>query len=233
MVKNKFSICVQAVIRVFDSFSYMPVRNGYIKILCDNNSKIISKDEGFFVVIGNEIPKRIRIKSTIYENIDVDILNPNPHIPINIWIQPKKGYNLVSNIKWITIFTKPYDKVYAFQYKKEPNIRLLENSKQNDEFLKIYQERKLNLDGATMLLYSNNDIDSFELINIKYVDGDSCILYEPLKKEHKKIKTGIYKIMCAKADEFGKCDIAISKDNENIDYIILNSYGEKIDEITI
>lgn len=233
MAKDRFSIHVYAVLRVFDGFTYMPVNKNYLRFKCDNNAKILPKDDGFFVVAGNEKPKRLDIESMFYKTISIDVLNFQPGIPFNIWAEPKKGYNISKDIFWIEVCAKPHEKIYAFEQNCEPNIRLLEDAKKKDMNLKIYQEKKINLDGASLILFSNDKADNFELISIKYIENDICTLFEPLRNAHKKIKTGIYKTMCATADESGRCEIAILKHEYTTNYTIINSNGEKIDEITV
>lgn len=231
MIKDRFSIRVLSVLRVFDSFTYKPVDKNYLIFSCGSNAKILPKDEGFFVVTGNEKPKSITIKSPFYKDINIDFTLKEDNSVLNLWAEPKKGYSLAGNIAWIKTSAKPYEKVYAFENGYEPNIRLLENAKKNDVSLKIYQERKLNLNGADMLLYSKENDNIFEIINVKYAENGICELNKPLKENHKKIKTGLYQLMFSTADESGICEIAVLKRSEKNNFIILNSKCEKIDEI--
>lgn len=233
MIKDSFSIRVQAVLRLFDSFTYKPVDKNYIVFSCDGNAKILPKEEGFFVVIGSEKPKHITAKSAFYKDMSIDLYSKEDNTVLNLWAEPKKGYYLAGNIAWIKISANPYEKIYAFEYDCETHIRLLENAKENDVSLKIYQERKLNLDGADMLLYSKENAKMFEIISIKCLENGICNLNKPLKESHKKIKTGLYKLMTATADESGNCEIAVLKRSEKAKYIILNSQCEKIDEINM
>ena len=231
MINDRFSIRVQAVLRVFDSFTYKPVEKNHIIFSCDGNAKILPKEEGFFVVIGSEKPKNITVKSVFYKDMSIDLYSKEDSAILNLWAEPKKGYSLAGNINWIKTSAMPFEKVYAFECDCETHIRLLENAKENDMSLKIYQERKFNLDGADMLLYSKENAEMFEIINIKCLENGICELNKPIKESHKKIKTGLYKLMSATADEFGNCEIAVLKRSEKAQYIILNSQCEKIDEV--
>ena len=233
MAIDRFSIHVQAVLRIFDSFSYMPVKKSYLRFYCDSNVKILPKEDGYFVAVGNESSGIIHIESTFYKDISVDISNANPNIPLNLWAEPKSGYNMAENILWIETAAEPGEKLYAFEYKTEPVLRLLEDSRENDLSLKIYQERKMFLNGADMLIYTKDDLNSAEIVKVEDIENERCTLLCPLKNEHKKIKTGLYKLATATSDDLGKCSIAVAKHEDKTKYIIFNSNGEKIDEITI
>ncbi len=233
MAIDRFSIRVQAVVRIFDGFSYMPVKKSYMRFCCDSSLKILPKEDGYFVVVGNERSGIIHIESAFFKDISVDISDAEPNIPLNLWAEPKRGYNIAENILWIETLAGPDEKLYAFEHKTEPVLRLLEDSKGNDLSLKIYQERKMFLNGADMLIYTKDDLNSAEIVKIDCVENERCALLRPLKNEHKKIKTGIYRLATATSDNSGKCSIAVAKREDKAKYIIFNSKGEKIDEITV
>lgn len=126
---NRFSIRVQAVLRVFDSFTYKPVEKNHIIFSCDGNAKILPKEEGFFVVIGSEKPKNITVKSVFYKDMSIDLYSKEDNTVLNLWAEPKKGYSLAGSINWIKTSAIPFEKVYAFEFDCETHIRLLENAK--------------------------------------------------------------------------------------------------------
>lgn len=106
---------------------------------------------------------------------------------------------------------------------QEPAIRLLEKGGKGDTSLKIYKDRKWQLDGAVMVLCSKDNQDDFEMVHVQNMENDTCTLSEPLKKEHKKIKTALYPLMHDTADAQGICEIAV---RSQADYLLLKADGQ-------
>ena len=57
----------------------------------------------------------------------------------------------------------PFEKIFAMEKEQEPAIRLLEKGGKGDTSLKIYKDRKWQLDGAVMVLCSKDNQDDFEM----------------------------------------------------------------------
>lgn len=229
MAKDRFSIRVQLVFRIFDSLTYRTAQKEYFRFSCDNHAKILPKEDGFFVVVGNEKPNTILLESGIYTAMRIDAAAIEENQQLNLWAEPCKGYHLVPDVHWMHLSWKPHETIFAYAQDQEPQIRLLENAEKGNTSLKIYQEKKVQLDGATMLLYSKDKLPHFEMITINHTENDICILSKPLQKEHKKIKTGIYPLMRGTADGKGICQIAVRKGSEASAYLFFNGDGQAIE----
>ncbi len=68
MEKDRFSIYVQFIFRIFDSLTFRAAKKEYFRFSCNNQAKILPKEDGFFVVVGNEKPETILIESVILWN---------------------------------------------------------------------------------------------------------------------------------------------------------------------
>lgn len=225
MAKDKFSIYVQLIFRIFDSLTFRAAKKEYFRFSCDNQAKILPKEDGFFVVVGNEKPNTILVESGIYGTMKIDTTEFTAGTILNLWAEPKRGYPLVPDICWLHISCEPDEKIFAFEKEQEPAIRLLEKGEKGATSLKVYLDRKWQLDGAVMVLSTKDNPDDFEIVNVQNMDHDTCVLSTPLKKEHKKIKTGLYPLMHGTANENGICEIAVRKQTN---YLLFKSDGQVI-----
>ncbi len=227
MARDKFSIYVQLIFRIFDSLTLRAARKEYFRFSCDNHAKILPKEDGFFVVVGNEKPKTILIESGIYGTIKIQTEDYADQEILNLWAEPCRGYHLVPDIQWISISCQPYQQIFVLQKELEPSIRLLEKGEKGSTSLKIYKDRKWQLDGAVAALCSKDNADDFEMVIVQAVENDICTLTEPLKKEHKKIKTGLFPLMHGTADANGVCEIPVRKQTE---YLLMDKDGQVIEK---
>ena len=223
MAKDRFSIYVQFIFRIFDSLTFRTAKKEYFRFSCNNQAKILPKEDGFFVVVGNEKPETILIESVIYGTMKIDTADFTAGTILNLWAEPKRGYHLVPDIYWLRISCNPHEKIFAMEKEQEPAIRLLEKGGKGDTSLKIYKDRKWQLDGAVMVLCSKDNQDDFEMVHVQNMENDTCTLSEPLKKEHKKIKTALYPLMHGTADAQGICEIAV---RSQADYLLLKADGQ-------
>lgn len=223
MAKDRFSIYVQFIFRIFDSLTLRTAKREYFRFSCSNNAKILAKEDGFFVVVGNEKPETIMIESGIYGTMTIDTTDVAAGTILNLWAEPKRGYHLVPDIHWLRVSCNPHETIFAMEKELEPVIRLLDKGEKGATSLKIYIDRKWQLDGAVMLLCSKDKLDDFEMVHIQNMEHDTCTLSEPLKKEHKKIKTGLYPLMHGTADAHGICEIAVRNQAE---YLFLKADGQ-------
>lgn len=226
MAKDRFSIYAQLIFRIFDSLTFRVAKKEYFRFSCDNHAKILPKEDGFFVVVGNEKPQTILIESGIYGTMRIDTADLTAGTILNLWAEPKRGYHLVPDICWLHVSCAPNEKIFAFEKEQEPAIRLLEKGEKGATSLKVYLDRKWQLDGAVMVLSTKDNPDDFEIVYVQNMDHDTCTLLTPLNKEHKKIKTGLYPLMHGTADAQGICEIAVRKQTE---YLLLKADGQIVE----
>lgn len=226
MAKDRFSIYVQLIFRIFDSLTFRAAKKEYFRFSCDNHAKILPKEDGFFVVVGNEKPKTILIQSGIYGTMEIDTTDISSETVLNLWAEPKKGYHLTADIHWLRVSCTPHERIFALEKEQEPAIRLLEKGEKGSTSIKIYKDRKWQLDGAAMVLCAKDNPDDFEIVYMQNMEHDICTLSTPLKKEHKKIKTGLYPLMHGTADAQGICEIAVRKQTE---YLLLKADGQIVE----
>lgn len=229
MAKERFSVCVQLIFRIFDSLTLRAAKKEYFRFSCDNHGKVLPKEDGFFVVVGNERPNTILIESGIYGTMRIQTADCLGQDILNLWAEPRKGYHLATDLQWLRISCEPYQQIFTLEKSQEAGIRLLEKGEKGSSSLKIYKDRKWQLDGAAMVLCSVDDLKDFEMVYVQQMENDTCILARPLQREHKKIKTGLYPLMHGTADEKGICEIAVRKSNEITNYILLDSDGKIIE----
>ena len=111
--RDRISIQAQAVLQIFDSFTYMPVKGSMLRFFVEE-SRVLAKEDGFFVVTGKRPPRQLRIESPIYQAVDLVLPEECVRKPLNLWLDPNEAYPYGEKTTKLRLEGKPNGKFFVF-----------------------------------------------------------------------------------------------------------------------
>lgn len=205
---------LSAILRIYDYLTMKIIPPALLQFGLPEGIKVLSKGDGYYVLLGDYRPETFTIESPVYETISVD-LKAQEEEEVYLWLTPK----LTSNMAKLSFTGKPNCHYYAYLPQE---MRLKENKGEKDSLITIFSEENLSLIGRKLVLHQEEEGDIIEILG----QENHQYRIENNGKAYGKIKTKLAVLWEGKALENGLCTIAIPRDD---DYIILDEKGKKVE----
>lgn len=205
MVKQGFMIKVQAIFKLFDNYTSKAATNATLTFILPENLKMISKGDGYFVLIGENCKGLLSIKSAIYESVDIILDDINDYTPISLWLTPSHFYPA----KFIHFKAKAKSVYYSF-LDENNGLRLCVDYEKGNNNIAIYNEQTINLVGRAVVLFEEGS-KSYEIVKIREYEPEQeeYVLEHAMCRSYKKRKTKVIILYYATSNKEGICRIAM------------------------
>lgn len=249
MEKQGFTITVQAIFKLFDNYTSKAIDPHILRFILPESFKILSKGDGYFILIGHECKGILSIKSQIYESVTIILEEGNEKTPISLWLAPNCSYAA----KFIHFRVEERNIFYCFLNENHA-LRLHTDYEKGNQNIAIYNEQKINLEGRKVVFLEEDDgyIEdvvemtevsenknknknsedkkekrSYEIAKIRNYDPSSeeYVLEQPMSRSYKKIKTKVAILYYATSNNEGICWIALP---EISSYVVIDQKGKVV-----
>lgn len=211
MIRGRIQIHVQAVIRLYDSFTQMPVNGSQVRLILPEGAEALRKEEGCFVLL--RCPSdcfTVRIMSPYYQEEELEICLPQEGglFIKNCFLSRNQAMPMPEGTTYVEGCGEPGDAVAVFLKDKSTSMRLLEDyGKGSGRKIRIYHPPEQMLEGCPMYIQGKDGTGERFQIEKKTAEGE-YLLEKELAKTYKKVGSSVYLLRETRCGADGRYSIA-------------------------